>query len=137
VRRRPRAAAVAVAVAAGLGACGTPSADLFVVERSGSLPDADLELVVGDGGSVECDGVERPISSDQLLRARELARDLEPVLARRVRLSGGRGSLLRYRVLGEQGEARFADVSAARDRTLGRVVAFTRDVARRACGRAR
>ncbi len=126
-----------LALVAALAACGTPSADLFVVERAGSLPDAELELVVGDGGAVECDGEERSISSDRLLEARELARDLEPLLARGTRLPGGRRALLRFRVLGEGGEVRFADVTAARDPVLARVLAFTRAVAKEACGLAR
>ena len=133
-----RAAPLAcAAVVLGAAACGTPSADLFVVERAGSLPDAKLTLVVGDGGSVECDGEERSISSDRLLEARELARDLEPLLARRTVLPGGRRALLRFRVLGDAGEARFADVTAARDPVLARVLAFTRAVAKEACGRDR
>jgi hypothetical protein len=135
--RRRAAAALAAAAGLGLTACGTPSADLFVVERSGSLPDAGLRLVVGDGGTVTCDGTEEAISSARLLEARTLARDLAPLLDRGVRLPGGRRALLRFRVLGEQGEARFADVTAARDPVLGRVVAFTRAIAREACGRAR
>jgi hypothetical protein len=136
VRSPARAGFVAV-LALALGACGTPSADLFVVERTGSLPDARLSLVVGDGGTVECDGTEQAISSDRLLEARELARDLEPLLDRGVDLPGDRRALLRFRVIGDAGEARFADVSAVREPVLARVVAFTRAVARDACGRAR
>jgi hypothetical protein len=127
----------ALAAAAALAACGTPSADLFVVERTGSLPDARLTLVVGDGGTVECDGTERPISNGRLLEARELARDLEPVLARGADLPGGSRALLRFRVLGEDGDVRFADVTASRRPVLARVVAFTRGVAREACRLAR
>jgi hypothetical protein len=134
---RLRAVAPALGAAAALAACGTPSADLFVVERTGSLPDARLTLVVGDGGTVECDGTERAISNDRLLEARDLARDLEPVLARGADLPGGRRALLRFRVLGEGGDVRFADVTAARQPVLARVVAFTRGVAREACRRAR
>jgi hypothetical protein len=133
---RPAGAALVAATAA-LGACGTPSADLFVVERAGELPDAKLTLVVGDGGTVECDGVERAISSAQLLEARELARELEPLLADAPDLPGGDPALLRFRVIGDGGDVRFADITARREPAYARVVAFTRDVAREACGLAR
>jgi hypothetical protein len=128
------AVALLLAASAALVACGTPSADLFVVERAGELPDAKLTLVVGDGGTVECDGEEQPISSARLLEAREIARDLQPLLDRRESLPGGDRALLRFRVLGEDGEVRFADITAPREPVLARLLAFTRNVAREACG---
>lgn len=138
-RRRGRAVATVAVAAASLAAagCGTPSADLFVVERSGELPDADLHLVVGDGGAVECDGEERPISSDRLLEARDLARDLAPLLERGVRLPPGERSLLRFEVTGEEGTIAFSEGSPGLRPVMARVVRFTRDVARDACGRER
>jgi hypothetical protein len=133
-----RAAAAALLAAALLGGgCGTPSADLFVVERAGDLPDAKLDLVVGDGTSVTCDGRERPLANALLLDARELARELAPLLDRGVRLAPPPGAQLRFRVIGEQGEVRFADSSAARRPVFARVVAFTRAVAQQSCGLAR
>ena len=121
-----------------LAGCGTPSADLFVVERSGSLPDARLTLRVGDGGTVRCDGGdERPIASEDLLDARQITEDLRPLLDRRVSLPPRRGSLLRYRVTGEEGEVRFADNSAGLPEALARVVQFTRKMAKEVCGRDR
>jgi hypothetical protein len=117
--------------------CGTPSADLFVVERSGAIPDAKLDLVVGDGGAVQCDGTERSITSAQLLEARELARDLAPLLDRGVDLRPQAQSILRFKVIGEQGTARFSDSSKPLPPELARVIAFTREVARGACGRER
>jgi hypothetical protein len=135
VRRALAAAAAIAAVAA--AACGTPSADLFVVERSGDLPGARLDLVVGDGGAVECDGDERPITSDQLLEARDLADDLAPLLDEGVVLAPGAQSLLRFRVIGEQGTVEFSDSSRGLRPEFARVIAFTRQVAREACGRPR
>lgn len=134
-----RGTAAALAVCAALGAaCGTPSADLFVVERTGDLPDAELTLRVSDGGTVRCDGgEERALSGDRLLEARTLARDLEPVLAREPRLPAGEGSLLRYRVIGGEGEATFADTSPRLPPVLAQLQRFTRAVARQACGRDR
>ena len=129
-----RRAATATAVVAALAGCGTPSADLFVIERSGELPDARVTMVIGDGGAVECDGTERSMSNDRLLEARELADDLAPLLARRLRLPAPETGLLRYRILGEGGEIRFADASPRLPPELGRLVRFSRAVATEACG---
>ena len=134
--RGGRSALAALACAS--AACGTPSADLFVVERSGSLPDARLTLRVGDGGTVRCDGGdERAIASEDLLDARQLTEDLRPLLDRDVRLEPRRGSLLRFRVTGEEGEVRFADNSARLPEVFARVIQFTRKMAMQVCGRDR
>ena len=118
--------------------CGTPSADLFVVERSGSVPDARLTLRVGDGGTVRCDGgPEQEISSEDLLDARQIEEDLKPVLDRGTTLPPKQGSVLQYRVTGEEGEARFADNSAGQPPVFAELVVFTRKMARSACGRDR
>jgi hypothetical protein len=130
--------AALVAVAALAAGCGTPSADLFVVERTGDLPDAELTLLVSDGGTVRCDGGDEvPLHSDRLLEARELARDLAPVLDDEPRLPASDGSLLRYRVLAGEGEASFADTSPRLPPALAEVQRFTRAVARESCGRDR
>ena len=121
-------------VGAMLAACGTPSADLFVVERSGELPGAKLDLVVGDGGAVKCNGTERDITSAQLLDARDLADDLAPLLDRGVTLPPAAQSLLRFRVIGEQGTVEFSDSSRGLRPEFARVIAFTREIAKRSCG---
>ena len=128
------AAAAAAALAALATACGTPSADLFVVERSGELPGAELDLVVGDGGTVTCDGTEREITNEQLLDARDLADDLAPLLDQGITLPPQAGSLLRFKVLGEPGSVEFSDSSRGLRPEFARVIAFTRAVAKQACG---
>ena len=127
------ASALALVAAALAAACGTPSADLFVVERSGELPDAKLDLVVGDGGAVECNGTERTITSQQLLDARNLADDLAPLLDRDITLPPGEESLLRFKVIGEQGTVEFSDSSRGLRPEFARVIAFTRAVAKQSC----
>jgi hypothetical protein len=131
---RRASSALAVAAAALAAACGTPSADLFVVERSGDLPDAKLDLVVGDGGAVECNGTERQITSEQLLDARDLADDLAPLLDEGITLPPGEQSLLRFKVLGGPGTVEFSDSSPGLRPEFARVIAFTRAVAKQACG---
>ena len=127
-----RAAALAALALAAAG-CGTPSADLFVVERTGELPGAELDLVVGDGGTVECNGTEREITSEQLLDARTLADDLLPLLDEGIALPRGEQSLLRFEVIGEPGRATFWDSSRGLPPELARVIAFTREIAKQAC----
>ena len=133
-----RRGAPAIVAGALLAGCGTPSADLFVVDRAGSLPDAELTLRVGDGGTVRCDGgPERSIASEDLLDARQLTEDLRPLLDRGVRLPPQDGSLLRYRVTGGEGEVRFADNSRGQPEVFARLIRFTRKIAVQACGRDR
>jgi hypothetical protein len=129
--------AALLAIVAGTAGCGTPAADLFVVERSGDLPDADVRLLVSDDGMVRCDGGEpRQMADGRLLEARDLARDLAPLLDRGLHLQPAPGSesLLRYEVLGGEGEASFADTSPELPPALARVQRFTRTVARESCG---
>ena len=121
-------------VAAG---CGTPSADLFVVERNGTLPGAELTLLVKDDRTVECDGTERTITEEQLLEARDLARELNPLMARSVTRPQGRESLLVFRVTGSEGVVRFFDSSPRLPPEFARVIKLTRDIAKGACGRPR
>jgi hypothetical protein len=129
--RAPAAAALAAVALAG---CGTPSADLFAVERSGRLPDAKLQLIVVDDGTVRCDGRDEIIDDDVLLDARQLERELAPLMEEGVRLRVPPQALLRFRVISDEGEVTFADATPNLPPELGRLVAFTRKVAREQCG---
>jgi hypothetical protein len=132
-----RIAAVLIAAAVVAG-CGTPSADLFAVERTGRVPDGRLKLVIGDGGGVTCDGRAGTRLTDQeLLDARALQRELEPPARRGLRLRPAGGSVLQYRVHTSEGTLSFADDSHAKPAVLDRLVFFVRRVAQQRCGRAR
>jgi hypothetical protein len=141
VRRSAGVPVCAAALAVAAGGCGTPSADLFVVTRSGSVPGARLTLRVDDGGEVRCDGgPKRPMTSSDLIAARDVARKLKDLPRKRLRVAAGRRTVLRYRVLFEDGEIAFADSS----RTAGdlrtvtqRLAALTRRLAQGPCGRVR
>jgi hypothetical protein len=126
-----RLALVLVALVTG---CGSPPADLFSVERSGADPNANVEVVVSDGGSVTCDGQEHPLDADRLLTARQLVRDLEPQAELGIELPRGPGTNLSYRVSMEAGSVAFSDRSRGVPRTFQRVAAFTTDVTERVCG---
>jgi hypothetical protein len=121
-------------VAVALAGCGTPPPDLFSVERSGPDRNANVDLVVSDGGSVSCDGQEHPLDAERLLRARQLVRDLSPQAELGIELPPGPGSQLSYRVAMEAGSIAFSDRSRGVPATFLRVAAFTKDVIERVCG---
>jgi len=129
-----RRALAVLTLAAALAGCGTPPPDLFVVKRSGADRNANLELLVSDGGSVRCNGSEHAIEADRLLAARQLVRDLEPQAELGIELPPGPGTQLSYRVEMERGTVAFSDTSPGIPRTFQRVAAFTKDVAERVCG---
>jgi len=134
-----RAALAGVAAAAlAATACGSEPADLFVVQRTGAIPGARLNLRVTDDGRASCN--RRPlvdITSEQLVDARDIERDLEPLARHGLVLRPGTGSILRYRVVTEEGTLRFADTSRGQPQPLFALAKLTRDVARQACGLAR
>jgi hypothetical protein len=126
---------VAVALAALLiSGCGTASPDLFEVRRSGEDRNANLTMVVNDGGQVTCNGREHPLDADRLLRARELRRELEKPAELGLELPPGPNPILSYRVRMEAGTVAFADTSRGNPRAFLRLAAFTKDVAERVCG---
>ena len=129
-----RAAIVALAAAGLLTGCGSPPPDLFAVERSGADTNANLRLVVSDGGSVSCDGHEHELDAERLLTARQLVRDLAPQAELSIELPRGPGTQLSYRVSMESGSVAFSDRSPGVPRTFLRVAAFTKDVAEEVCG---
>jgi hypothetical protein len=129
-----RAALAALVLVAALAGCGTPSPDLFVVDRSGPDPKANVELLVNDGGSVTCNGEQHPLDADRLLKARQLERDLEPQAELGIQLPEGPGTDLSYRVRMEGGTVAFSDRSAGVPNAFQRLAAFTKYVTERVCG---
>jgi hypothetical protein len=130
---RPAALLVCLAVAG----CGGQAPDLFEVRRSGADRNANLTLLVSDGGSVTCNGREHPITNEQLLEARRLARDLAPQAELNLHLPPGPNAVLTYRVRLEPGEVGFADTSRPLPPSFAKLTAFTADVSERVCGLSR
>jgi hypothetical protein len=130
VRRAPLVAALAALLAG----CGSAPPDLFVVQRSGADRNANVELLVSDGGSVKCNGEEHELDADRLLTARQLVRDLSPQAELSIELPPGPGSQLSYRVTMEAGTIAFSDRSPGIPATFQRLAAFTKDVTERVCG---
>lgn len=139
--RRARLAAGAAVLALAAGGCAAPSADLFVVTRSGSIPGARLTMLVGDGGTVRCNGgPEHAITSKQLIDARRIAFELNgddnhPGLAPdHPRLPPGPTTIMRYVVRSEKGTVAFSDTSPGQPKTFYAVARLTRELAKGACG---
>jgi hypothetical protein len=118
-----------------LAACGSPPADVFVVQRTGSGNNARLELLVQDDGYVICNhGAQHPISSAQLLDARGLARDLATQAQLHVELPPGKNSVLSYRVQLQEGTISFSDTSRPLPAAFAKLTAFTAQVSESVCG---
>lgn len=123
------------AAAAALAGCGTPPADLFEVERSGRDRNANVRMLVSDGGSVTCNDQEpKAIDGPTLLEARDIARELSQTAELAIELPPGDNPSLRYRVRTEAGTVAFTDRSEGRPKAFDRVVAFTARVSEDVCG---
>jgi hypothetical protein len=137
VPRRRAAVAFGLALLP-LAGCGTPSADLFAIQRTGTVPGARLAMVVSDGGTVQCNTAKAVDMTDQqLLDARELQRDLKDLAERHLDLPPRRGSVFRYEVRTPDGTVRFADNSPGARGALARLTLFVRQVAQQQCRLAR
>ena len=138
-----------IAAAATLASCnGSLPADLFVVQRTGSIPGARLTLRISDDGGAFCNsGQRKDITSAQLITAREIRRELDGdpkdddhpehqvgLASKHIALPPGAISNLSYRVVSEKGAVGFSDTSARQPQTFYRLAKLTRDVARGACG---
>jgi hypothetical protein len=117
-----------------LAGCGSPSPDLFVVDRSGPDPAANLTMVVSDGGSVTCNGKEHALDAKRLLAARQLARDLGKQAELGLELPPGPNANLSYKVRLESGNVSFSDTSKGNPKSFFQLAAFTKDVSERVCG---
>jgi hypothetical protein len=128
-----RRAALAL-LALALAGCGTPSPDLFEVQRSGPDRNANVTVVVNDGGHVTCNGKEHPLDTDRLLRARQLLRDVEPQAELHLDLPAGPNSELSYRARMQKGTIAFSDTSRGNPKSFLALAAFTKDVTEDVCG---
>lgn len=127
--------ALLLGCAAALAGCGGPSYDLFAVERSGADREANLRLVVNDGGQVTCnESITKAMDAQQLLDARELARDLGALAQLGIDLPPGPDTVLRYEVDTSNGPIAFSDSSLDRPPAADRLVAFVSQIAEDVCG---
>jgi hypothetical protein len=131
VRRAPLAVAVA-ALAAGCG-LGVRSPDLFLLTRTGQ--GQTLRLLVNDGGTIRCDGgAPRKLADPLLLRARDLATNLDTDATRGLRLPGAPGSAFHYTIKLQNGTIAFPDTAARTHSELAQAELFAVQAAQQACG---
>lgn len=134
VRRAVARAAVALGGGLALVGCGASYPDLMLVERSGALPGARLELLISDGGDVRCNrGEPRPLPPRLLLDARDIARQLTDEAMADTAYPGAPNAQLRFHLRTEDGTVTFADVDGTRDPDLARLIALTRTIAQDVC----
>jgi hypothetical protein len=137
VRPRPRlrttAGSLIVLAAFVAGGCGTPSPDLFVVTRDGTVPGAKLTMLVSDQ-SVRCNnGPEHPLTSAQTLEARELDDDLLKLQSSKAPLPrSAPAQIFSFAIRTEQGTLRYPD-TAQRPTLLPRLTRFIRQTAINTC----
>ena len=123
-----------IAVAAILAGCGTPGADLMVVARSGSIPGAALEMRVIDDGQVICNGKKHDMTSDDLIDAREIVRELGKPARAGTNLAPGHPTILRFRITTEDGTVEFSDTSKKQPQAFYEAAQLIRVIAKGACG---
>ena len=124
----------ALLLLAALPGCGTAGADLMVVERSGTIPGAELRMRVVDDGQVECNGTVHPLGSEELIEAREVARELAEPARDAISLPPGDPSILRFRIRIEEGVVGFSDTSSGQPPVFPRAAQLVRAIAKGACG---
>ena len=134
--RRLVAAAACVAAVAAAG-CGTPSPDLFVVQRDGTVPAAKLHMLVSDT-TVRCNhGKPLPLTSEQTIEARDITDDLLLVQSGAVAYpKPPPAQIFHFTIRDQEGVLRFPD-TAQRPQILPRTARFVRRVAIDTCKLAR
>ena len=134
--RRRVTGAVAVVLATGcVTGCGQAAPDLFEVQRAGSDTNANVDLVINDAGSVTCNrSIHKPLSSAQLIQARDLTHKLEALAKLDVDLPQGPRATLHYHARSQAGSAAWWDTSPGQTGTLARLTRFTKDIAEDVCG---
>lgn len=114
--------------------CGTAGGDLMVVDRSGSIPGAGLQMRVVDDGQVVCNGTRYDLGSDQLIAARDVVRELGEPARAGLSLPPGDRAILRFRIRTEDGVVGFSDTSPRQPQVFYRAAQLVRTIAKGACG---
>jgi hypothetical protein len=123
-----------VLAALALAGCGSPSADLFLINRSGADRNANLTLLVSDDGTVTCNGAKHEIPNEKLLDARKLTRELSPQAELHLVLPPRPGTVLSYKVRMEAGTVAFSDTSRPLPSEFAELELFTKSIAEDVCG---
>jgi hypothetical protein len=141
-RRRTAAAVAAVGGAAALvlaavalvGCGGVRAADLFIVTRSGSAPQAHLVMVVNEEGLIRCNGGKQlRLGDPQLVQARALQEELHDAASSNLVLAPRPGSVFSYDVRDVDGRVRFSDNSSNQPKVLHQLALFVLVVSQQVC----
>ncbi len=125
---------VMLAVASLAGCGGIKAPDLFIVERSGSVPGARLTMLVNEEGGVRCNGGKTiKLGDSEVVRARTIEEDLRGPASKNLALPARAGSVLGYYVREEHGAVRFGDNSVDQPPVFRRIALFVLQTAQRAC----
>jgi hypothetical protein len=116
-----------------LAACGGPAASLFGVQRSGSIPGADLKLVPSGQGTVTCDGHSHELPDPLLLTAENLADELTTPASKGERLPSGRHPVYTFVVVTPSGTFSYSDDSPHQGSVLHALAAWVFRVSRSVC----
>lgn len=127
-------ALLCAAIVVPLAGCGNQAADLFVAQRSGSVPGAALRMRVVDDGQVICNGgASHDIDSKQLIDARRLVEDLQKPARARTSLPPGHPSILRFSIRTQDGTVGFSDTSPRQPAAFYRAALLIRTLAKGPC----
>jgi len=132
--RRGLTAAALIAALACAGCGGVRAADLFIVYRTGSTPQARLTLLVNEEGVIRCNGA-APFRLDdaQIVKARTIQEELHSPASSHLSLPPRPGSVLSYYVRDVDGTVRFSDNSAGQPAVLRQLALFTLQTAQQVC----
>jgi len=135
-RGRPaRSLGGGLAAALLLGGCGGIKApDLFLVQRTGTVPGARLTLLVNEEGGVRCNGGRTlKLGDAQLVEARGIQEDLRDPASKHISLPPGPRSVFSYRAREESGSVSFSDDSSRQPAVFRRLALFVLRTAQRVC----
>ena len=137
-RERPAialGAALGAALALLLGGCGgIKAADLFLVQRTGTVRGAPLTLLVNEEGGVRCNGGRTlKLGDAQLVEARGIQEDLRDPASKHISLPPGPRSVFSYRAREESGSVSFSDDSSRQPAVFRRLALFVLRTAQRVC----
>lgn len=126
-------ALAAIVLGAGCGG-GVSAADLFIVSRTGSAPQAHLTLLVDEEGGVRCNGGPvLKLSDPQLVQARAIQEELSGDASSHLSLPARQGSVLSYYLRDENGTVSFSDNSARQPAVLHQLQLFVVQTAQQVC----
>jgi hypothetical protein len=133
--RFPAALVALLAAGASLSGCGlnVQSPDLFTVTRAGQ--GQKLTLLVNDGGTIACDGGKpKSLPDPQLLKARDLATELNHDVKAKLRFRRTARTVFSYTVKVQNGTFTFPDTAADSRKELSRLELFVVQAAADPCG---